>query len=92
MATNATSSSDRKVVAVGTIKGSFGDSAVKVEQLKRGRFAGRFVTRGGGFAGRVAYSTVERAMRSVEAHAHFVGWHDTPAPIASEHQAERKAA
>lgn len=74
MATKGTNSSDRKVVAIGAIKGSFGDSEVKVELLKRGRFAGRFVTRGGGFAGRVAYKTAERARQSVEAHALFAGW------------------
>ncbi len=65
---------DRKVVAVGSIDGSYGADAVKVELLKRGRHAGRFVTRGAGYAGRVAYSTVERAKASVEAHAHFAGW------------------
>lgn len=65
---------DRKVVAVGTITGSYGPSEVKVELLKRGRFAGRYVTRGAGFAGRVAYPTVERAQQSVEAHALFAGW------------------
>lgn len=65
---------DRKVVAVGTINGSYGADEVKVEQMTRGRFVGRFVTRGSGFAGRVAYSTVERAKASVEAHRMFAGW------------------
>lgn len=65
---------DRKVVAVGEIDGSYGTDQVKVELLKRGRHAGRYVTRGGGYAGRVAYTTVERAKASVEGHARFVGW------------------
>lgn len=65
---------DRKVVAVGTINGSYGADIVKVEQMKRGRFAGRFVTRGSGFAGRIVYATIERAKQSVEAHSHFAGW------------------
>lgn len=65
---------DRKVVAIGEIGGSYGADTVKVEMLKHGRHAGRFVTRGAGFAGRVAYSTIERAKASVEAHALFAGW------------------
>ena len=65
---------DRKVVAVGTINGSYGADVVKVELMTRGRFAGRFITRGSGFAGRVVYPTIERAKGSVEAHPMFAGW------------------
>lgn len=67
-------STDRTVVAKGAIKGSYGTETVKVEQMKRGRWAGHFFTRGAGFAGRVAYQSIERAKRSVEAHALFAGW------------------
>lgn len=67
-------SADRNIVATGKINGSYGPEAVKIEILKRGRHAGRFVTRGAGFAGRIAYTTIERAKASVESHAHFAGW------------------
>lgn len=67
-------SADRKVVATGMIASTYGDEPVRVEMLKRGRHAGRFVTRGAGFAGRIAYTTIERAKASVESHAHFAGW------------------
>jgi hypothetical protein len=66
--------SDRKVINTGYIDGTYGRDEVRLEQLKRGRFAGRFVTRGGGYAGRVAYASMERAMRSVEADVRFAGW------------------
>ena len=35
---------------------------------------GSFCAVAGGFAGRVRYSSVERAQKSVEAHALFRGW------------------
>ena len=35
---------------------------------------GSYRTVGAGYAGRVRYSTVERASRNVEAHAQFSGW------------------
>ena len=65
---------DRKTLITGKINGCYGQDEVRVEQMTRGRHAGRFVCRGGGFAGRAAYSTIERAKASVEAHAHFAGW------------------
>lgn len=35
---------------------------------------GSFRTVGAGYAGRVRFSTPERAMKNVEAHAQFSGW------------------
>ena len=64
----------KKIVKIGKISGSYGVDQVKISQETRGRWAGRFFTRGAGFAGRVAYSTLDRAMASVEAHAQFAGW------------------
>ncbi|GGO94993.1 hypothetical protein [Stakelama pacifica] len=66
--------SDRKIIATGEIAGTYGPDTVKIEQLKRGRHAGRFVTRGAGFAGRVAYASADTARRAVERHARFAGW------------------
>ncbi len=65
---------DRKTILTGEIRSTYGNEPVKIEQLKRGRHAGRYVTRGAGFAGRIAYSSLDRAKASVEAHAHFDGW------------------
>ena len=65
---------DRKIVKLGKIDGSYGAETVKIELLTRGKHAGRYVTRGAGFAGRIAYSTLERAMGSVQGHALFAGW------------------
>lgn len=66
--------SDRKVINTAYINGTYGRDEVRLELLKRGRFAGRYVTRGSGYAGRVAYASMRRAMQSVEADARFAGW------------------
>ena len=67
-------SADRTIEAVGLIDGTYGRETVRVERMKRGKWAGRYATRGAGFAGRVMYRTIERAKASVEAHALFAGW------------------
>ena len=63
-----------KTIKTGTIGGSFAPSEVKVQQLTSGRFKGRYIIRGAGFAGRVAYSTAEVPVRMAERHAHFISW------------------
>ena len=65
---------DRQTVATAPLAGTYGPEQVRVELLKRGGHAGRFVTRGAGYAGRVAHQTQQRAMRSGEAHALFQNW------------------
>lgn len=65
---------DRKLIDTGLINGSYGTDRVKLEKLVRGKHAGKFITRGAGFAGRIAYSSEERARGAVQSHAHFQGW------------------
>lgn len=66
--------SDRKVIAEITISGSYGNDTVRVEEMKRGRFAGRFVMRGAGYAGRVAYRSIETIRKIAERDVRFLNW------------------
>jgi hypothetical protein len=65
---------DRKLIATATIADTYGDEFVKLELLTRGRHAGRYVTRGAGYAGRIAYASEDRARSSVASDRRFRGW------------------
>lgn len=60
----------KKTVQTANLTGSYGGfDTVAVQETKRG-----FRTYGAGYAGRVYYRTVERAMRVVETDARFQAW------------------
>jgi hypothetical protein len=63
-----------KPVRIAIFKGSWGEERAIVSLRTSGRFKGHYCNRGAGFAGRIAYRSVEVASAQMERHALFVRW------------------